>query len=360
MLPTVSLADGRQTAFVRPALQVTRPTQAVMVCVARAGLRLVAGGERGLIVYSDDNGRQWQQAQVPASVTLTAMRFASQREGWAVGNMGVVLRTRDAGATWQRVLDGRTAAELALKTAQSAYASAEAGAAAQQLQASLEDAMRLVSEGADKPFTDIIIRADGSLLVIGAYGLAFASSDGGTTWQAQMHKLPNPEGLSLYGYATRSDEHWLVGEQGLLLRAVGNSGAFLAAESPSTGSLFGALTLRDGALLMFGLRGKLFRSAAPGEPWTAVQTPVDAALFTGLQLDDGHVLLAGQAGQLLMSGDSGRSFKAVGLKTRYPFSAMVNAADGAVVLAGSRGLMRVERAELHRASGSPDAQERAT
>ena len=359
-LPALSNAAERQTALSRPAIKAVRPTQAVMVCVARAGLRLVAGGERGLIVFSDDNGRQWQQAEVPVSVTLTAMRFANKLEGWAVGNMGVVLRTRDAGATWQRVLDGRTAAELTLKAAQSAYTAASAGAAAQRLQAPLEDAMRLVSEGADKPFTDIIVRSDGSLLVIGAYGLAFSSTDGGTTWTSQMQKLPNPDGLSLYGYASRFDEQWLLGEQGILLRSAGHNGAFTAADSPSTGSLFGALTLRDGTLLMYGLRGKVFHSVAPGEPWATVQTPVDASLFTGLQLDDGRVLLAGQAGQLLVSGDSGRSFKGVGLKLRYPFSAMAVTPDGALVMAGSRGLMRVERAELQTASESPDAKGKST
>lgn len=359
-LPVGLQAAERQTALTRPALSVVRPTQAVMVCVARAGLRLVAGGERGLIVYSDDNGRTWKQAAVPVSVTLTALRFASEREGWAVGNMGIVLRTQDAGATWERVLDGRSAADIALKAAQSAYTAAAAGAAAQQLQAPLEDAMRLVSEGADKPFTDIILRADGSLLVIGAYGLAFATSDGGKTWSAQMNRLPNPDGLSLYGHASRFDEHWLMGEQGILLRAMRGNDHFAAAESPSTGSLFGAVTLRDGALLMYGLRGKVFRSGAPGEPWTTVQTPVDASLFASLQLDDGRVLLAGQAGQLLVSADSGRTFKGVALKTRYPFSAMAVTPDGAVVLAGARGLMRVERAELQTASESPDAKGKAT
>ncbi len=355
-----SQAAERQTALVRPALKVARPTQAVMVCVARAGLRLVAGGERGLIVYSDDNGRTWQQADVPVSVTLTAIRFSGKQDGWAVGNMGVVLRTQDAGGTWLRVLDGRTASEVALKAAQSDYTSAAAGAAAQQLQAPLEDAMRLMSEGADKPFTDIILHSDGALWVTGAYGLAFASSDGGKTWKAQMSRLPNPDGLSLYGHASRFDERWLVGEQGLVLRAMGVNGAYMPVESPSTGSLFGALTLRDGTLLMYGLRGRVFRSGAPGEAWTTVQTPVDASLFAAVQLDDGRVLMAGHAGQLLVSSDAGRSFHGVGLKTRYPFSAMAITPDGALVLAGARGLMRVESADLQNVSGGERAKGSST
>ena len=43
-LPALSNAAERQTALSRPAIKAVRPTQAVMVCVARAGLRLVAGG----------------------------------------------------------------------------------------------------------------------------------------------------------------------------------------------------------------------------------------------------------------------------------------------------------------------------
>lgn len=339
-------AAGRVPVFEREALPVARPTQAVMVALARAGRRLVAGGERGLIVFSDDGGRQWTQARVPSSVTLTALRFANEREGWAVGNMGVALRTQDGGATWQRVLDGRAAAALALQAAQS---TADATA--------LEDATRLVEEGADKPFTDLAIRADGSLLAVGAYGMAFASFDGGASWQPQMHELPNPDGLSLYGLAVRSGEQWLYGEQGLLLRADGPQAPFAPAESPSAGSLFGSVALRSGALLLYGLRGKVFRSAAAGEPWQAQQTPVDASLCAGLQLDDGRVLLAGAAGQLLESRDEGRSFKPLALKTRYPFSAIAQAPDGALVLAGARGLARVERAEWEQAANASAAQD---
>lgn len=337
-------AASRAPVFEREALPVARPTQAVMVALARAGRRLVAGGERGLIVFSDDGGRQWTQASVPSSVTLTALRFANEREGWAAGNMGVVLRTQDGGATWRRVLDGRAAAALAFKAAQSA---ADGGA--------LEEATRLAEEGADKPFTDLAIRSDGSLLAVGAYGMAFASLDGGASWQSQMHRLPNPDGLSLYGLASRGGEQWLYGEQGLLLRADDAQSPFAGVESPSTGSLFGSVALHGGALLLYGLRGKVFRSAAAGEPWAAQQTPVDASLCAGLQLDDGRVLLAGAAGQLLESRDEGRSFRPLALKTRYPFSAIAQAPDGALVLAGARGLVRVERAELQPAAGPSTA-----
>jgi photosystem II stability/assembly factor-like uncharacterized protein len=339
----VMAAGSLPAALQRPALTVARPTAANLLAVARNGGRLVAAGERGLIIYSDDSGRHWTQAKVPVSVTLTALRFVSAREGWAAGNMGAVLRTVDGGATWTRVFDGRAAATLAEQAAQQAWDAAKPDPqnAEHPLNLLLEDAHRLVDEGADKPFLDIQLRADGSVLVVGAYGLAFSSADGGRTWQAHMKDLPNPNGSTIYGAIQRQQEQYLFGEQGLLLRAAAADAAFSAQASPANGSLFGALTLKQGPLMLFGLRGKVYRSTQPGAPWTEVQTPVDASLITGLQLPDDTVLLLGAAGQIVASRDLGQTFTALPLKTRFPFTGATVAPDGTLVIVGTRGLLQM-------------------
>jgi len=320
-------------ALREPALRAARPTQAALQAVARAGRRLVAAGERGLVIWSDDDGRSWAQAQVPVAASLTALRFADERRGWAVGNLGVVLRTDDGGQTWTRRLDGAAAAELAVQAARDAGPDAQA------------DAQRLADEGPDKPLLDIALRADGSLLAVGAYGLAFESGDGGAQWRALMPRLPNPEGLSYYGHVERGGEELLYGEQGLLLRGAGET--FAPQDSPAQGSsLFGALALREGPLLLMGLRGRLWRSAARGEPWVARQTHVDAALLAGTQLADGRVLLVGAAGQALLSRDGGQRLRPLALKQRFPFTGVAQAADGALLFVGMRGLLRLAPEDL--------------
>jgi photosystem II stability/assembly factor-like uncharacterized protein len=339
------LAARAPAALDRPALAVARPAAANLQAIARVGNRLVAAGERGLVIYSDDGGRQWAQARVPVGVTVTALRFeAGGRAGCAGGNMGVVLRTADAGATWTRVFDGRAAAALALQAAQAAWDAAKPDPddAEHPLNLLLEDARRLADEGADKPFLDIALRPDGSALVVGAYGLAFSSADGGRTWRARMKDLPNPDGVTWYGIAERGQERYLFGEQGALLRADGADGAFAAQASPATGSLFGSLALRDGTLLLFGLRGKVYRSAGPGAPWAEVRTPVDASLVAGVELPDGTALLVGSAGQAVASRDGGRSFDALPIQQRFPFTGAAVAPDGTLVIVGARGLLRTE------------------
>ncbi|MBL0150765.1 MAG: hypothetical protein IPP87_19595 [Ideonella sp.] len=105
-------------ALDRPAVQQRTPQRNVLLAAAAAGPRLVAVGERGLVVLSDDGGASWRQAQtVPVSVTLTAVQFIDERLGWAVGHGGVVLRSEDAGQTWRRMVDGRQLAQAALADA---------------------------------------------------------------------------------------------------------------------------------------------------------------------------------------------------------------------------------------------------
>jgi photosystem II stability/assembly factor-like uncharacterized protein len=327
----------------RPALPVVRPEQGVMLSITRVGRRLLASGERGLIILSDDSGNSWVQAKVPVSVSLTALCFKNDREGWAVGNLGVVLRTTDGGASWERVLDGRTAAALARQSAQAAWEVGKPNPSELEhpLKRAVVNAQRLVDEGADKPFLNLALTLDGTLHVVGAYGLAYTSVDAGRRWRARMDSLPNPDGLTLNGMVERKQEQFLYGEQGLLLHAAAPGQPFKAQALPSATSIFGAVSLRAGPLLLLGLRGKVFRSAQPGAPWIEVQTPVDATLLTGLELNDGTVLLAGAAGQLLSSTDQGQSYLALPMKTRFPFTGAVLAPDGTVVLAGTRGVLRL-------------------
>lgn len=336
-------------ALQRAALKAARPEQANLMAVVRAGNRLIAAGERGLIIYSDDSGQNWTQAQVPVSVTLTALRFANDRDGWVVGNMGAVLHSTDGGASWRRVFDGQQAAALAEQAAQQAWDAVkpDPNNVDHPLNLLLEDAHRLVDEGADKPFLDLRLHADGSVLVVGAYGLAYSTSDGGKTWQALMKNLPNPNGATYYGIAERQQEQYLFGEQGVLLRAAAADAAFAALTSPASGSLFGGLTTRQGTLMLYGLRGKVYRSAQAGAAWSEVQTPVDASLITGLQLPDDTVLLLGSAGQIVASKDQGQTFTALPLKTRFPFTGAAVAPDGTLIITGTRGLLRLPASALN-------------
>lgn len=283
-LPTSEVGEPTQ----RQALRSTQPDKAVFLgATSTASGRLVAVGERGLVLLSDNGGAHWRQASVPVSVTLTAVRFAGE-QGVAVGHAGVVLTSSDGGEHWQQRLDGRKAAELALAAAQ-----------AEGSESRIDNARLMVEEGPDKPFLDAAIDAQGHLLVVGAYGMIFASADQGSTWHAWMDRLDNPDGLHLYSVRQRGDDLLVAGERGLVLHSADGGTRFQRLEAPYKGSLFTAELPADGSLMVAGLKGSLLRSTDGGSHWQRLEA-TDGASFTASSLGtDGTLLLVTQAGHVL-------------------------------------------------------------
>ena len=319
-------------ALTQPALVTPKALHAAMLAVTSAGARLVAAGERGTILYSDDGGKSWRQAAVPVSVSLTALQFVDAKNGWAVGHQGVVLHSGDGGATWRKQLDGIQAAALVLADASASFGPERDKEVAQ--------AQHLVDDGPDKPFLDLYFDSPRTGYVLGAYNLMFRTDDGGATWQPWQSRVANPKGLHLYGMKGAAGAIYLAGEQGLLLRSTDNGNSFNALTTPYKGSYFGVLTTRGGALLAYGLRGNAFRSTDRGASWTQVATGVQASLSAGTVMADGAVVLVSQGGDVLTSRDDGLTFAAQA-GTALPLAAVAQAGDGSLVVAGLRGLRRL-------------------
>lgn len=292
-LPALSAAVPAGPAFERAAVAVRAPGRAVLVGAALAGERIVAVGERGIVALSDDGARRWRQAAVPVSVTLTAVRFADATHGWAVGHGGTVLASDDGGERWSRRLDGRQAAQAVLDAARTAGDPK-----------AMQDAERLVADGPDKPLLDLLLLGGQRLLAVGAYGLALASDDGGSTWQSWMARLPNPRGLHLYAARQRGQTLLLAGEQGLVLLSTDAGRSFRRVETPYRGSFFSAELLGEQDIVLAGLRGTTLRSSDGGATWTQLIVPIPASIVATAIGPDGRLLAANQAGFVMaLQGD---------------------------------------------------------
>jgi len=290
--PLLAAAATVGDALERPAVAVRQVERALLLGAARAGERLVAVGERGLVALSDD-GRAWTQAPTPVSVTLTAVRFADAERGIAVGHAGTVLATDDGGRSWVRKLDGRRIAQLALDAARAANDPL-----------ALKEAERLLAEGADKPLLDALMLDARRWVVVGAYGFAFATEDGGAHWTSWMARLDNPKGLHLYTVRRQGDTLLVAGEQGLVLLSGDVGRSFRRLETPYKGSYFSAEFTGPNEIVLAGLRGNVWRSADGGANWAAVASPMPASVTATALAADGSLLAANQAGFVMtLRGD---------------------------------------------------------
>lgn len=318
-----------QLALISP-----QAARAVMLGLTRAGERLVAVGERGIVLYSDDNGIGWQQARVPVSVTLTSIIFTSPSQGWAAGHNGVLLRSDDAGATWQRVLDRRDVVLLHQRAAE--QLATQRGQDDDRARLARRQAEQLATDERDSPWLDLSMDAQGRLWLAGAYGVLMRSNDG-QQWEAWSSHLGNID-RHLYAVKVWEGQVVIVGEQGLLLRSIDDGENFQALDLPYEGSMF-TLQLGADGMVLAGLRGNGFRSSDGGNSFTPLALPAPVSLTASLRMPDQSILLADQAGGLYRL--AGGALSRVGTAPVGNPSALALAADGGLVVSGSQGAARV-------------------
>lgn len=337
-----------------PALVSPKAAKSMLLGVAHAGDRLVAVGERGIVLYSDDGGKRWTQAKVPVSVTLTAVDFPSKERGWAVGHDGVVLNTTDGGRTWIVQLDGSRASALVIadlesrvKAVESAVQSASAKSresAEAELDAArnaLEDVKAGVEFGPARPFLGVWFRNDSEGLVVGSFGQLFHTADGGKTWESWGGRIANPEGLHFNAIARMPDASLVIsGEAGKLRRSRDGGTTWQTLDTGYAGHLYGTLAVPETkTLVSYGFAGNVFRSEDDGRTWQAVPRLTRKPLIGGLRLADGRLLLLDRDRRQLVSRDDGKSFVLAGSETGRPVaSALPVLANGSLVAVGFGGV----------------------
>ncbi|MCO5786049.1 photosystem II stability/assembly factor-like protein [Pseudomonas sp. G11-1] len=317
----------------RPAITSELAARSMLSAVARAGERLVAVGERGHIILSDDQGASWHQAPSPVSVTLTSVCFADSQHGWAVGHRGVALHTADAGNSWALQLDGQRFAEAAYQRARQEGSELE------------YSAQMLVEDGPDKPFLDVQCLDPQSVVAVGAYGLGVRSTDGGASWYPLLTLMEGTDQAHVNAVLAIDDTLYMAGEMGGLYRSDAAVSQVERLSQPYEGSYFGLL--RDASeLFAFGLRGHAFTSADAGQSWRQLSLPTTQSLTAGAVLADGSLLLSDAAGAGWLSRDGGQSFQRVRAERPFPLTELLPLADGSVLGVGSNGVTRFSAAQL--------------
>lgn len=329
LAPWTAHAGAVADALDRPAVAARSPERAVLLGAARAGSRIVAAGERGIVIVSNDEAQHWKQASTPVSVTLTAVKFADKDVGYAVGHGGTVLGTADGGQGWKRLLDGRRVAQV-----MQAAAKASGDAAA------LKSADRLLTDGPDKPLLDLLVFDAKRVLVVGAYGIALLTEDGGATWNSWRARLDNPKELHLYAVRQRGSRIVIAGEQGLVLQSLDAGASFKRIATPYAGSFFTAELPDDKSIVLAGLRGNAWRSADAGAKWVQLASPVPVSITASAISADGELLFANQAGMILAL--DGSVLKPLNAAPLPPLNSVLPLQRGHALALSIQGALRID------------------
>jgi len=333
-------------AVAAPAVAATSPlpaeparlaAQGLLIAIAAAGGRLVAVGDHGIIVFSDDRGASWTQAAaVPTQALLTGVCFLDAQHGVAVGHDEVIVTSADAGRTWKRTH----------------YA-----------------------PQAQRPLLDVWCGTRGQAIAVGAYSTYLTSADSGASWheipfapappprapgaavthaaregkahEAAAHADTVDDGAAQEGggggyhlnriVAGGASRLYIAGEAGHLYRSDDDGATWLTLASPYEGSFFGVAPLAGEGLLAFGLRGHLYRSTDAGSTWSKIDTGTVALLDGAAQLAAGGIAIVGFSGVVLVSRDGGQTFALQQQADRAGFSAAMTVGDEVIAAVGEDG-----------------------
>jgi photosystem II stability/assembly factor-like uncharacterized protein len=319
-----------------PAIPVLNPAGVSLEAVTLAGSRLVAVGEHGVIIYSDDNAATWKQASVPVDVLLTSVAFATPMIGWAAGNFGVILKTEDGAKTWQMQLNGIQAAALTLQAARLAVAQ---NFNSPGTPLAIRRANIFVSDGPNKPFTSVLVFDANKVIVFGASRLTMITTDGGKTWADWSLHIGDPLSHTLYAATAIGSSVYVVGEQGLMFCSTDGGNSFPPLNSPTTTTLFGVFAAKDGSIIVYGVAGTAFRSPDGGKTWAAVNINAPDDLLCAVVLDTGEIVIASEADLFYISQDNGVNFTLVPNAAPGSTFDMVEISNKQLILAGGGGIV---------------------
>lgn len=318
-----------------PALTAKTPERDFLEAITRAGNRLIAVGEHGLIIYSDDSGQDWHQAAVPVDVTLTTVAFATPQDGWAGGALGVVLHTIDGGVTWKIQITGLQVNQL-IATATKQFAASNPTDPVTQRALRRADIFLLA--GPDKPFLSILPFDANNVQIFGAYRMCIKTSDAGKTWKDCSLDIPDPISHNLYHVVQSGASIYVAGESGTVFRSDNQGQTFSQLTAPADDTLFGILVTPDHTLLSFGVAGGLFRSADQGQTWSTETIGSQSDLTSAIILKSRLILILSVAGSVYLSSDDGASFQALQTNEGMGLFGVAEAPNGNVVLVGSGGI----------------------
>ncbi len=265
--------------------------------------RVIAVGERGTIIVSEDGGENWQTThsdqQLP--VTLTGINWLGGKTLLAVGHDQLILRSEDAGETWTVVMSDSESGEPLLGT----------------------------------------WSGDGEhVFAYGSFGRYFVSHDAGKNWAMQELDIHGEHLNDLAGDGERMQ--LMVGEMGLVLRSDDYGTNWSPVEPFYRGSLFGVAHLQGNSWVVYGMRGHVFVSQDDGLNWNQLELPHRLPLY-GHAEDENGIVIVGTGGAFVNVSRTGEIAGLGFLKGLGTLTSAVVLPNRELFVAGQRGLAQQGR-----------------
>ncbi|KPK81001.1 MAG: hypothetical protein AMJ81_11035 [Phycisphaerae bacterium SM23_33] len=309
---------------------------------ARAGKTYWAVGDGGLVLRSDDGGREWQRAACPAAGDFSAVGFSDEKTGYIVGGrglpghpagrgVGVILRTVDGGKTWSEApavglgqWGGRPAGAGPLPYLRGGWLQEPGGIVFGQPTALCPSGVWMSVTGG-RVWAPVSTESRGELLggdCLDANNACLVGPNHRIVFLHRLKELPIPR-LAISSEAALAavrylapEACWVAGENGSALLHTGSGRGWQPLALPlarGTRRLADLEAIAAGdkgeVYLAGGLAGVIFHAGAGGGKLEALPGPRPGPVHALMSTPDGELLAGGDGGRIWRSADGGKSWK---------------------------------------------------
>ena len=237
---------------------------------------------KGEILHTADGGETWLPQESGAEDALMGVDFFDENYGWAVGAYNTILRTENGGNNWVRC---------------------------SVPEENIEDATGLFIETGESILNAVSFDGPKNGWVVGEYGTAYSTNDGGMTWTKKNTGIP--VGNYLFDVCFPTPENgWIVAIGGRIFTTTDGGGSWIQSSSPTSNALYG-IGSANGQIWATGTRGAVIIYNDKG--WNNYVNPLPSfSWFRSIEfLDDDHGWIVGGTGTVLKTTNGGKQWMAM-------------------------------------------------
>jgi photosystem II stability/assembly factor-like uncharacterized protein len=283
--------------------------------------------------------------------------FISEKEGWAVGDLGRIFHTTDGAKTWELQSAGtkRPFVATACTDANHVWIAGQAG----QLAHSNDGGKTWINQesGTDRQILSMQFIDAQNGFAVGDFGTMLRTEDGGATWTKiavpadlqlpeDMIGIVEPGDIVLYAVSYADAQHLtVVGEFGVILVSQDGGRTFESRISNIEFTLFGVFMGEQGKGWAVGLEAVMLSTSDGGATWKheQVKTPPGFSLaLYDIEVRGNIGWAIGNSGYLLNTTDGGTTWNLVDVPPQmgsYWFREVSLLPGGKGYIVGSTGLI---------------------
>jgi photosystem II stability/assembly factor-like uncharacterized protein len=253
--------------------------------------------------------------------------FVDRLHGWAVGTLGTIISTTNAGLTWHKLLLGVTNNALNavwFPTGTHGFAVGDLGTILESNDGGLSWKLRPGIPTGGVSLNDIAFVGDKTGFIVGAAGVVLKTSDAGATW-TRIQPIPTVNLLSVSATVQPGPDTtaWAVGDNGTALDTEDGGATWENVLIPASGVQFRGV-VRPSRDVAFSVGANSYTattvSSPAGPEWVLAPTPPTLTNFYGVSWPTAVQLMAvgentGGTPSILRSLDQGSTWMTQNLPT---------------------------------------------